>query len=120
MGPIGSNASSFCRSFVIALKSQLITGLDWTGLDWTGLDWTGLDWTGLDWTGLDWTGLDWTGLDWTGLDWTEIQESAFLFKRLSVALQQYNAACIRDTYGATQDNNSDFASLVVAYQPPLA
>ena len=35
------------------------------------------------------------------------QESAFLFQRLSFALQQYNAVCIRGTFGAVQENDSD-------------
>ena len=35
------------------------------------------------------------------------RESAFLFQRLSVALQQYNAVCIRGTFGAVQNNDSD-------------
>ena len=42
------------------------------------------------------------------------RESAFLFQRLSVALQRFNAVRIRDTFGAAQDNDSEKASLVVA------
>ena len=35
------------------------------------------------------------------------RESAFLFQRLSLALQRYNAVSIRGTFGAVQDNYSD-------------
>ena len=34
-------------------------------------------------------------------------ESVFLFQRLFIALQQFNEVCIRGTFGAVHDNDSD-------------
>ena len=34
-------------------------------------------------------------------------KSAFLFQRLSIALQHHNEVCISGTFGAVQDNDSD-------------
>ena len=38
---------------------------------------------------------------------TVTHESAFLFQRLTIALQQYNEVCIRGTFGTMPDNNTD-------------
>ena len=46
------------------------------------------------------------------------RESAFLFQRLPITLQRYNAVCIRGTFGAVYNNDSDKAIVVVAYHAP--